>query len=93
MEIKYYDPRELTLPHPAYDPYRISQLRESMLSDGWVGDPLIMERGEIIDGAHRVVAAREANLKWVPVVQRDELTEEEYQDLRMNNIYSEFDDF
>lgn len=60
--------------HPAE---QIEQIKESILKFGF-NDPIaVWKDGKIIEGHGRLIAAHELNLEQVPIIQLDELTDEQ----------------
>jgi len=68
-------PSKSLLLHEETIPDRVAELKSSLLGDGVVKDPIVVDAGSrvVLDGMHRVAALRELNSFWMPVCAVDYL--------------------
>lgn len=72
LNLEYRSPRAIEPPHEVRDPQKLEKIKESMVSAGFEGRPILafdIGRGaEALTGSHRIRAARQAGLDKIPVV-------------------------
>ena len=86
MEIKYMHPNEL-IPYAGnaklHPPDQVEHIANSIKQFGWTQPIVVDENNVVVIGHGRLMAAKELHLEKVPVVCRDDLTEEQINACRL----------
>jgi hypothetical protein len=71
----YLSPSKTLFIHEETIPDRVAELRDSIMCDGVVKDPVVVDAGScvVLDGMHRVAALKELRCSYVPVCAVDYL--------------------